>query len=261
MIPIPKSIYLTKHQDSLRNKVVLDLACHDGESTHVIQQLGALHIFGVDVRSHLIEAAREKITGNVDFFVGDITDPAMISQLVDKSDTVVILGVLYHLFDHFRFLSTILKPNIQHCIIETVCGPESLNPEMFWGFEKTDRDTNGWYASIDTIPNGTPNLSWIIQSSKIFGFDCDWVEYHGHKDPKRVSQITNEEYLAVAGPSWPSYQDLVLEKNIPDFVYDEINQMLNSYEHCYRRMIIRLYNTNLIQSTPVQLQEVYRWPY
>ena len=97
--------YLEVNQHLIKNKTVLDLACHDGISTGIIKKLGAKHIYGVEARQELLAEAKKNIKGDVDFFVGDIQDEKTISSLVEKSDTVVALGVLYHLYNHFGFLS------------------------------------------------------------------------------------------------------------------------------------------------------------
>lgn len=255
-----KQDYLAKHHTTISNKIVLDLACHDGESTDILQTMGAKHIYAIDIREHLIEEARQHLTGNIDFFVGDVTDSKLICPLIEKSQTVVLLGLFYHLFDHFRFLSHILKPNIEYCLIETLFGTESLNAEMVWGFENTHDDIHGWSQGLKIIPNGTPNLSWIIQAARIFGFECDWVECRGVRLDKDFNYITYEEYMAVVGPNWPPYNDLIMKKQVPKFVQDEIQAMLGEYPHTYRRMVLRLYNTKLIQSQKLAIEDIYRWP-
>jgi SAM-dependent methyltransferase len=255
-----KDEYLLLNKDIIYGNSVLDLACHDGESTAHIQSLGAKHIYAVDIRQALIDKAKNKIHGNVDFFVHDITDYSFLEKLVEKTQTVICLGAFYHLFDHFRFLSKILRPNINHVLIETVCGPETINPEMFWGFEQTNRDINGWLDGVSLIPNGTPNLSWILQSANIFGFDLDWIHYYGSAEFKERVNITMEDYTAIAGPDWPPYHDIVSDVEIPKFIEDEIQQMLKDFPREHRRMIIRLYNKQTVNSQPLKLQDHYSWP-
>jgi SAM-dependent methyltransferase len=256
-----KSNYLHYNNHILKDKTVLDLACHDGTSTDLILKNGAKHVYAIDIRSHLIEKARSNITGPVDFFVGDITNDSLTSALIEQSDTVACFGVLYHLFDHFRFFKQILRPNIEHVLMETLFGPETLNPEMVWGFETTNDDKHGWMDGVDLIPNGTPNLSWIIQSSRIFGFECDWVHCYGNKQIKKSRKsITHEEYTLVAGPDWPPYVDIISNVDIPEFVEKELEQMLKEYLEIDRRMILRLYNTKLVDSIPLKIKDIYQWP-
>jgi SAM-dependent methyltransferase len=256
-----KDEYLFQNKVVIDNKTVLDLACHDGESTNLIQSLGARYIYAVDIRQHLIDKAKKEIYGNVDFFVHDITDYDFLTNLVEKSQTIICLGAFYHLFDHFRFLSKILQPNIDYVLIETVCGPETMNPEMFWGFESTNEDINGWLDGVTIIPNGTPNLSWIVQSANIFGFELDWIHYYGAPEFKERVNITMEEYIAVAGPDWPTYYDIISDVEIPKFVEKELDQMLKEFSRPHKRMILRLYNKQTVNSKSLYIQDHYCWPY
>tara|TARA_R110000868_G_scaffold18876_1_gene82179 strand:- start:57 stop:833 length:777 start_codon:yes stop_codon:yes gene_type:complete len=253
-----KKQYLTLNTNLIKNKTVLDLACHSGLSTQIIHRLGAKHIYAVDIRPELIQKAQKNLdVDNVEFFTGDITDNQLISNLVSNSNTITCFGALYHLFDHFNFLSYILKPNIEYVLLETEFGSESLNPEMYWAFERTDSVLNGWYKNFKLMPHGTPNLSWILQSADLFGFKCDWIEFYGSKQKKSRYLVTAEEYLTIAGPSWPSYQELMSSNPVPDFVENEIAQFLHITTN--KRMIIRLYNSNLITSTPLILKDIYQW--
>lgn len=255
-----KNQFLSHNIEILKNKTVLDLACHTGESTKIIHSLGAKHVYGVEIRDDLVNQARQQLCAdNVEFFTQDITDYNFISSLVKNSNTITCFGVLYHLFDHFRFLSHILASNIEHVLIETEFGSETLNPEMFWGFETTDYKFHGYHKELKIIPNGTPNLSWILQSAEIFGFKCDWVQCYGVSTIKQRKQITSEEYLAIAGPDWPTYSHLISDAPIPTFVEQELSQFLQVFTS--KRMILRLYNTNLVNSIPLRLQDIYQWPY
>lgn len=254
--------YLAENADILRGRVVLDLACHTGASTQCIIDNGCESALGVDIRPELIEQARASVTGPAEFYVGNITDSNLIPNLVGRAQAVVCLGVLYHLYNHFDFLSLILQPHIEHVIIETEFGPESLNPEMFWGFENTSSKWHGWNDRVNIIPHGSPNLSWILNSAEIFGFGCDWLRcFSSGSGVKPIKEVTHEEYVAIAGPDWPPFQALTNEETLPDFVKQEINQMLGSTPAVHRRMIFRLYNRDRVQSTSLALKDIYRWPY
>ncbi len=43
---------------------------------------------------------------------------------------------------------------------------------------------------------------------------------------KNYTHITQSDYETVAGPDWPSFMQFQTQKNIPQFVYDEVDQML-----------------------------------
>ena len=253
--------FLKYNEHMIKNKTVLDLACHDGVSTGNIKNLGSKYIYGVEARKELIDTAKNNVQENVEFFVGDIQDDSLISPLVKKSDTVIVLGVLYHLYNHFGFFSLILKPNIEHVLIETIAGPETLNPEMFWGFEKVDSSKMGWHDTANVIPNGTPNLSWILQAAKAFGFDCDWVKYYGFLRPKTRYTVTLSEYTSIKDESWPDYADFLTRDRLPDNILNDISTLLgdNTDSGSSKRVLIRLYNKNLVKSTPIDIEKHYVW--
>lgn len=256
-----KSEYLSINQHIIKDKIVLDLACHTGISTKIIQELGATYVYGLEGRENLVQKAKQNVTGNVEFFIGDMTESKDILPLVEKSQIVICLGSLYHLYDHFRFFQYILQSHIEYCLIETLFGIESLNPEMCWGFENTHEIVHGFYKDLSVIPHGSPNLSWILNSAKIFGFECDWVRWYGVKTTKDITRITLEEYLSVAGTDWPPYEVVITNQKIPLLIKQELNQMLYDYPIEDRRMVLRLYNSKLIKSKPILLKENYKWPF
>jgi SAM-dependent methyltransferase len=254
--------YLKLNQHLIKNKTVLDLACHDGISTGIIKKLGAKHIYGVEARQELLAEAKKNIKGDVDFFVGDIQDEKTISSLVEKSDTVVALGVLYHLYNHFGFLSYILKPNIDYVLIETIAGPETLATSMAWGFEKVDHPKNGWHPETVEVPHGTPNLSWIFATANIFGFSCDWAWSLGDLPAKTRHNITQKEYTQIKQSNWPKYEKIISNDIIQEKILNDISTMLvdDSPEHAgKKRIVLRLYNRQRISSTPINLEDCYVW--
>jgi organic radical activating enzyme len=43
----------------------------------------------------------------------------------------------------------------------------------------------------------------------------------------KYSSITKRDYTAVAGPDWPSYDQFLTHQDVPEFVYNEIDEMLS----------------------------------
>jgi len=258
---ISKEQEFCNHEQLFKDKVVLDLACHDGESTKLIYEHGSKHIHAVEARESLVAAARSRVPKGANFYVGDIQNPVLIEPLVEKSNCVVVLGVLYHLYNHFGFFNSILKPNIEYVLIETLAGSESLNPEMYWGFEKIDHRFAGWHDRVDIIPNGTPNISWILNSADIFGFSCDYVNFYGRVYEKNKLNVTMEEYMAIRDSSWPDYNTFLSQKDTPKHILEDIEKMLGDENHplTEKRVFLRLYNKKLIQSTPLQPEDIYIW--
>ena len=212
---------LKSYADMFKNKHVLDLACHHGDSTRKIKQFGSASVVGVDIRDELIDYAKNINQDiNIRYFCSDITDYNFLDDQVKNVQVISHFGALYHMFDHFRFFSHILKPHIEYVLLETLYGPETSNPDMFWGYEPVDSDINGWMSGVDIIPHGTPNLSWILQSAKIFNFNIDFVE---------------KRYIST---------------NFENLTDHETN----------KRMIVRLYNSKLFPDIiPLSLDEIWIW--
>lgn len=210
---------LDHHQDIINEQRVLDLACHSGISSIMMADLGARFVTGVDIRSDLIAQAQSNTYPNTKFLCTDITDIAFLDQQVPNHDIVTAFGVLYHMFDHFRFLKNIMRPNVRYVILETLHGPESSMPSMFWAVEDTAPFVNGWDPDLSRIMHGTPNLSWLISAAEIFGFRCDYV--HRRYLTTRFDRITNHDN----------------------------NQ----------RMVVRFFNNAIIDKKHFTIDDVWRW--
>jgi SAM-dependent methyltransferase len=204
-----------------KNKRVLDLACYNGDSTRTIKQFGSTSVVGIDIRSDQIDyAVSVNHDPDIHYFCNDFTDYKFLDSQVNNVQVISQFGALYHMFDHFRFFSHILKPHIEYVLLETLYGPETPTPNMVWGYEPVDHYLNGWMEGVDTIPHRSPNLSWILQSAKIFNFNIDFVE-------KRYASTDF--------------------KNIAD-------------QESNKRMIVRLYNSKLFPNiTPLSLDEIWMW--
>ena len=249
--------YVKYHADILPGKRVLDLACADGRSTQLFLDHGVASVDAVEINQHWVNTARKNLNNRARVFQGNITDGSLMVDLVAKTDIVSCFGAFYHLHDHFRLFELIMRPNVQHVIIETLFGPESGNPQMFWGYEEID-----WVDHKKKIPHGAPNISWIVHSARIFGFECDFFKpfVSDSVDIDRRN-ITYQDYINVAGPDWPSFQDVTGDLALPDWLEQEIKMHLNTSLPAQRRMLIRLYNSQCLKSVPIDLEQVIMWPY
>jgi SAM-dependent methyltransferase len=262
---LQKQQYLSYNQHLIKNKTVLDLACHDGISTSIIKELGASFVYGVEARKELVEKAKTVISGNVSFFVGDIQDKNLVAPLVNKSQSIVMLGVFYHLYDHFGLFSQILRPNIDHVLIETVAGPETVDPAMAWGFEKTDGAENGWHPETKYVPHGTPNLAWIFKSAECFGFYCDWVHSYavgGELPAKTRYNITQQEYSDIKHDHWPPYEKIKSNEPLANAILQDIKTKLvddGPEQAGNKRHLIRLYNARNVKADPVKIEDCFIW--
>lgn len=257
-----KSEFLKDNIDVIKDKNVLDLAAFVGRSTAIINALGAKSVCSVEVRQESINEAKKRIiSDNVTILKGDITDQTLMDPLVNKADTIVFLGALYHLHNHFDFFKLILKPNVEHVIVETLFGPETLNPDMFWTFETTDHNQHGWVNDVSIMPVGSPNIAWILKVAKIFGFECDYFKIGADEREleRRRDTILLSEYIKFKQDYWPQYEVIISNQPLSPKVIKDLENALLKENGTNKRMVFRLFNTQIINSTPIPIEDLYEW--
>lgn len=156
-----------------KNCRVLDLASHTGESSICCSEQGAILTLGVEPRIELVTRAKllaaENNIDNVEYIVGDATDKDQLIKLLHEIDTVITFGMFYHIADHNLLIKTICESSAKHVIIETEYGPETSFPSIDWYVEET-LDVLAGYNGYSQILAGAPNLQWIKDCLKIYGW-------------------------------------------------------------------------------------------
>jgi hypothetical protein len=101
---------------------VLDLASHDGRFSFAALQNGAAHVIGIEHEPHLVSKADENMEQHgvapdrYEFVLGDMFD--RIPE-IERCDIVFCFGILYHINDHMRLLSTIAEFEPRTLIIDS----------------------------------------------------------------------------------------------------------------------------------------------
>ena len=170
-----------------RGKSVLDLGCHTGGSTNLIlKEYNAKSAVGVDFSPSAIEEAIIAFP-EVSFYCYDLTEYSTWAALVDSANVVVTIGNFYHQADHFNQIKNMCQPHVEYLVIDSLYGPESSNPSMFWTFASP---VGYKFCRNTLVPKGTPNISWIMQACDIFGFKLDYVHrYYSQLDFDIVKDI------------------------------------------------------------------------
>jgi 2-polyprenyl-3-methyl-5-hydroxy-6-metoxy-1,4-benzoquinol methylase len=103
---------------------VLDLASHDGRWSFAAHKAGARHVLGIEVRDHLIAAARANMREygvaptEVEFRQGDLSvELDLLSP--GQFPTIFCFGFLYHTIDHMEILRKISRLHPKSLIIDT----------------------------------------------------------------------------------------------------------------------------------------------
>jgi SAM-dependent methyltransferase len=179
--------------DDIKNifvdKSVVDMCCHSGQSTNLAIKYGAKSAIGFDLSKTAIDLATNTyISPNIKFECRDVNDHKYVSSLISQAQIVMSFGNFYHMYDHYQLLKIMCQPNIEYVLLDSLYGPETDLPSMFWCFE----ETHGLDYRLSTkIPKGTPNISWISQVCDTFGFRLDYVhKYYAITD---FDQVTDSE--------------------------------------------------------------------
>jgi len=117
-------LLLTRHQEVIRGKRVLDIASHDGRFSYACLSLGAEHVVGIEGRQHLVEHARENLLAlgcapeRFSFVHGDIFDhlPAIRAGTFD---TILCFGFFYHTLRQCDLLREVKRLGATHFVLDT----------------------------------------------------------------------------------------------------------------------------------------------
>ncbi len=162
---------------------MLDLAAHDGRWAYAFAASGAREVVGIEGRQALIDRfsgfpegrPREKVT----LKCGDIFEGLRAEIAAgERYDIVGVLGILYHVMDHFLLFRLIrqLEPRLVIVDSEFVMAPNAVIRVMP---EETDNELNA-------IPNaegfartliGVPSHKAMELMADVLGYDCEWLDW------------------------------------------------------------------------------------
>lgn len=159
---------------------VLDLGAHDGRWSYAFAALGASRVVGVEPRPEVLaglahfpdDAAR----GRVELVEGESL-PALEQVLEDgeRFDVVAVLGLFYHIMDHFRLLWLIQQIAPRLVLIDSEFSLARA-PVIELVREKTDNPLN----AVPQVPGqmralkGIPSFAAMEQMADALGFDLAW---------------------------------------------------------------------------------------
>lgn len=108
---------------------VLDIASHDGRWSFAALDAGAAHVTGIEAREHLVENARETFKeygaqdGSYESRTGDMF--AELRRDPPQVDVVLLLGVMYHVFDHVELVRLVAQTGAKYVVVDTQVIPEN----------------------------------------------------------------------------------------------------------------------------------------
>jgi len=176
----------------IMGKKILDLGAHDGRWMWACLESGAKSATGFEARKAAVESGKKNIPSlyrdyknSFDFRIGDVFD--LISKIKPgKYDTILCLGLFYHILNHERIieLMTSLKP--EAIIIDSVLFNSSEAISRYY-YEETSNPDMGFSNNPTTLV-GTTSVGALNEFAKINGYSIEYIEW-------RADQITYQYQL------------------------------------------------------------------
>lgn len=136
---------IESNRSILHGARVLDIASHDGRWSLAALKAGAAHVTGVEVRPHLIEAARANmeayaVDGACYTFVHD--DLNHKTKAPVRCDVALCLGYFYHTLNHLALMEYLASTSARHLILDGAVEPADDDVIRIYA-EESARDANG----------------------------------------------------------------------------------------------------------------------
>jgi len=174
---------LVDNMELIADKHVIDIGADLGQFTYPCAILGCKTVTSaqiVDEHNNAIKSAADHfgLQDVIKIDKCDIYDIENVNRSLHGIDTILFLGVIYHINHHYQLLETFTRSNatgiVIDCIIEDLSFWNDPQPKMNWIKEYQNKEGNGIeYKSPDSKVTwvGIPNASWIINSLEILGWE------------------------------------------------------------------------------------------
>lgn len=161
---------------------VLDLGAHDGRWAYAFAAAGAASVVGVEARPELIARFRDfpddAARSRVSLVEGDVF--AALEHFAEdgwRFDVVAVLGLFYHVMDHFRLLQLIRMAEPRLVLID---GEFMIarNPMIQLVREKTAKPVNAapQFAGQERAIKGVPSFPAMEAMADALDYDLNWVD-------------------------------------------------------------------------------------
>lgn len=169
--------FLNQNIGVIQNKKVIDIGCGFGYWSAFAHYNHCSDVIGVDVRKENVDIAlamQQEIPHNrMKFELCDVHDHDRVSQLCADRDTVLLLGLMYHVHDHYDILKSICQPNVKNIVMCNVESSEIVDsdiPLIHWKYETTFELIAGFHDNQFSIPVGRANPAWFDLTMEKLGF-------------------------------------------------------------------------------------------
>lgn len=130
-------ILLTRNQEAIKGKRILDMASHDGRLSYACLKLGAKHVTGVEAIPELVEASTKNLLDlgcrpeQFTFITGD-TFNYLAEIKPEEFDTVLCLGLFYHTVRQNDVLIQVKRIKAKYFILDTRIARGAFLEYPYW---------------------------------------------------------------------------------------------------------------------------------
>lgn len=181
---IRMQVQLIDNIELIKNKRIVDLGTHRGQFLYPCIELGCQSITGAQPMpdyNQVINEALVKLnySDRAQAIYGDAYDLPALSSILKDQDTLLMLGLVYHLNNHYQLLETVSRSDLTGLVIDVSITDDTLfhytdsDPKIKWIPEQQHVDENGWELggiNKNWTWVGHPNAAWLIQTLQYLGW-------------------------------------------------------------------------------------------
>lgn len=172
------------NRDCFEGKSVLDLASHNGRWTYAAIKAGASYILGIESRQELIDTGLADFARfpreSYDFACGDVYDMVTIAKQYGRAqfDTILCLGLYYHISDHYLLFRKMRSLNPSTIIIDTPLVKSDV-PLIRYGIEDSADKSNAIseHQDVAMAMRGIASQGFIMLAAQLSGYSVSYVPW------------------------------------------------------------------------------------
>lgn len=188
----------------IKGQRVLDLGARDGRWTWAALNLEAKHVVAVEGRRESAALVNTRLgdmdRNRFDFIVGDIFDvlPKMKRE-ARVFDTILCLGLFYHIYDHYALLKLMHVFSPQVIVIDSLLTDTQI-PLTRVHFDRTNHPNNAIPNTPTQVfsPVGDPSTGLLRAMAGSLGYFVDFKDWSTPKSPAGLlDYIERRRFTAV----------------------------------------------------------------
>lgn len=163
---------------------VLDLASHDGRWCYAFAGAGAASVLGIEARAELVAEyalyPETAFKSRVTLRCADLFDGMEAEIRAGHSyDVIGVLGILYHVMDHFRLFQLARRLNPKLIIVDSEFMLRGA-PMIQLVRERTDNILNAapQVEGQQVAIKGVPSFAAMEVIADALGYDCHWSDWN-----------------------------------------------------------------------------------